>query len=260
MIDDLKPDELSDRLAGGWGSSIQVLDSTTSTMDVASKQAAAGASDGHVVLADQQTSGRGAHRRQWVSPPGTDLYLSVVVRPNVEAASTALVTLATGLGVRDAVATLLPGRSVQVKWPNDVWIERRKCAGILVESRTLGSRMDSMIIGVGLNVNRMQWPPDLAGTATSLRAEREGDQPFKRAEVLAALLSHMERWVTLFIRDGAQVVVNALRPHLALVGERVRWEDGNGLFEGIDQDGAAHVRTSAGVVSLHAARIEPVDH
>ena len=93
-------------------------------------------------------------------------------RPTVEPASTALITLATGLGVRDAVASLLPGRSVLVKWPNDIWIERRKCAGVLVESRTLGMRIDSVIIGVGLNVNRMQWPPELAGAATSLRAER----------------------------------------------------------------------------------------
>ena len=218
-----------------------------------------GAKDGHVVLADQQTRGRGAHGRQWLSPPGSDLYFSVVTRPAVEPASTALITLATGLGVRDAVASLLPGRSVLVKWPNDIWIERRKCAGVLVESRTLGMRIDSVIIGVGLNVNRMQWPPELAGAATSLRAERSGEEPFDRAEVLATLLSHMERWVSRFVRDGATVVVDALRPSLALVGERVRWEDGEGVFDGIDPDGAARVRTDAGVVSLHAAHIEPVE-
>jgi BirA family biotin operon repressor/biotin-[acetyl-CoA-carboxylase] ligase len=228
-------------------------------MDDASTAAAEGAEDGHVVLADQQTRGRGAHGRQWLSPPGSDLYFSVVIRPEVAPASSPLVTLATGLGVRDAVAALLPGRPVLVKWPNDIWIERRKCAGVLVESRTVGMRLDSMIIGVGLNVNRMQWPPELAGTSTSLRAEREDYEPFDRAEVLARLLSHMERWVKLFLKDGAAVVVNALRPNLALIRERVRWEDGDGVFDGIDQDGAARVRTDAGVVSLHAAHIEPVD-
>ena len=229
-------------------------------MDDASAAAAEGANDGHVVLADQQTRGRGAHGRQWLSPPGSDLYFSVITRPAVEPASTALVTLATGLGVRDAVAALLPGRSVLVKWPNDIWIERRKCAGVLVESRTVGMRIDSVIIGVGLNVNRLQWPPELAGAATSLRAERNEQEPFDRAEVLATLLSHMERWVNRFIQDGAPVVVSALRPSLALVGERVRWEDGEGVFDGIDPDGAARVRTDAGVVSLHAAHIESVDH
>jgi|GEM_PF-5295157 len=120
-------------------------------------------------------------------------------------------------------------------------------------------RLDSMVIGVGLNVNRMQWPPALAGAATSLRSERSDAKPFDRAEVLAALLCHMQRWVKLFIENGAPVVVNALRPSLALVGERVRWDDGDGVFDGIGSDGAARVRTEAGVLSLHAAHIEPLE-
>ncbi len=258
MIDDLDPKTLRGRMTGNWGSSLTVRDTTASTMDDASAAAAKGAEDGHLVLADQQTHGRGAHGREWVSPPGSDLYFSVVLRPAVEASSTALITLATGLGVRDAVASLLPGRSVLVKWPNDIWVDGRKCAGVLVESRTHGMRIDSVIIGVGLNVNRAQWPPELATIATSLRAERNGGEPFDRADVLAALLAHIERWVALFLRDGAAVVVDSLRPNLALMGERVRWEDGAGVFDGIDPDGAARVRTDAGVVSLHAAHIEPI--
>jgi len=259
VIDDLDPEKLRGRMTGTWGCSLTVHDSTASTMDDASAAAAKGAKDGHLVLADQQTRGRGAHGRQWVSPPGSDLYFSVVARPAVEAASTPLITLATGLGVRDAVASLLPGRSVLVKWPNDIWIDGRKCAGVLVESRTLGMRIDSVIIGVGLNVNRAQWPPELASTATSLRAERNGDEPFDRADVLAGVLAHIERWVDLLLRDGATVVVDSLRPRLALVGEPVRWQDGAGVFDGIDPDGAARVRTDDGVVSLHAAHIEPVE-
>lgn len=258
MIEDLRTERLHERISGTWGRSIELLESTASTMDDASAAAANGVADGHVVLADQQTRGRGAHGRHWVSPPGSDLYFSVVARPAVEPASTALITLASGLGVRDAVADLLPGRAVRVKWPNDIWIENRKCAGVLVESRTLGMRIDSVIIGVGLNVNRMQWPPDLASTATSLQAERVVEGPFHRVEVLAAVLSNMERWVKRFIRDGAPGVVNALRPRLALLGERVRWEDGVGSFEGIDDDGAARVQTQAGLVSLHSAHLEPI--
>jgi len=260
VIADLQPERLRNRVTGNWGTSLTVHDSTSSTMDDASAAAAKGAKDGHVVLADQQTRGRGAHGRQWLSPSGSDLYFSVVTRPTtVEPASTALITLATGLGVRDAVASLLPDSSVLVKWPNDIWIERRKCAGVLVESRTLGMSIDSVIIGVGLNVNRLQWPAELAGAATSLRAERSGEELFDRADVLATLLSHMERWVDRFVRDGAMIVVDALRPSLALVGEPVRWEDGQGVFDGIDADGAARVRTNAGVVSLHAAHIEPAE-
>ncbi|MGB8223324.1 MAG: biotin--[acetyl-CoA-carboxylase] ligase [Polyangiales bacterium] len=258
-MDDLLPARVQERLTGNWGRSLSVRERTDSTMDDASAAASEGAKEGHVVLADQQTRGRGAHGRQWLSPPGSDLYFSVVTRPAVDPASTALVTLATGLGVRDAVASLLPSRPVLVKWPNDIWIERRKCAGVLVESRTVGMRIDSMIIGVGLNVNRVDWPPDLASNATSLRAEHGSGEAFDRGDVLATVLAHMERWVSLFVRDGAPVVVNAMRPALALVGEQVRWEDGDGIFDGIDPDGAARVRTDAGVVSLHAAHIEPIE-
>ena len=259
MLDDLQPARIRARLTGKWGSSMTVQQSTASTMDDASAAAAEGATHGHLVLADQQTRGRGAHGREWISPAGSDLYFSVVTRPAVEPASTALITLATGLGVRDAVASLLPERSVLVKWPNDIWIERRKCAGVLVESRTVGMRIDSVIIGVGLNVNRAQWPPELEGAATSLQAARGGDESFDRADVLAVLLFHIERWVTRFIKDGAAVVVGGLRPHLALIGERVRWEEGEGLFDGIGPDGAARVRTEAGLVSLHAAHIQPIE-
>ncbi|MGB8329248.1 MAG: biotin--[acetyl-CoA-carboxylase] ligase [Polyangiales bacterium] len=258
MLDDLQPERLRRIITGSWGQSSSVCETTTSTMDDAATAASQGAKEGHLVLADQQTRGRGAHGRRWLSPPGSDLYFSVVTRPALEPASISLVTLATGLGVRDAVASLLPGRPVLVKWPNDIWVGGRKCAGVLVESRTLGMRLDSMIIGVGLNVNRLDWPPELEGEATSLRAERGADEAFDRCEVLATLLSHMERWVNLLVKDGAPVVVKAMRPVLALVGERVRWEDGAGVFDGIDHGGAARVRTDAGVVSLHAAHIEPV--
>ena len=228
-------------------------------MDDASAAAAEGAGDGHVVLAGQQTRGRGAHGRQWDSPPSSDLYFSVVARPSVEPASTALVTLASGLGVRDAAASFLLGRVVQVKWPNDIWIGRRKCAGILVESRTLGMCIDSIIIGVGLNVNRMQWPEALEGLATSMRAEAPGQEPMDRAEVLAAVLFNMERWVNRLVKDGAAAVVDALRPNLALVGERIRVEGSEAVFEGIDHAGAALVRSEGGLRALHAAHIEPLE-
>jgi biotin-(acetyl-CoA carboxylase) ligase len=117
-----------------------------------------------------------------------------------------------------------------------------------------------VIIGVGLNVNRIHWPSEIEHIATSLRAEREGHQPFDRGVVFAAALAHMERWVNEFVADGEQAVVDALSTKLALLGERVRWEDGQGVFEGIDRHGRARVRTSAGLVSLQAGHIEPIAH
>jgi BirA family biotin operon repressor/biotin-[acetyl-CoA-carboxylase] ligase len=258
MVEDLDLEKLRAHITGRWGESITVLKETSSTMDDAEAAARAGAVDGHVIVADRQTHGRGAHGRTWVSPSGTDLYFSVVARPMLEPSEVSLVTLATGLGVRDAIATLLPDRRVTVKWPNDVWIDRRKCAGILVESKMTGERVDAVVIGVGLNVNREAWPPELEGIATSIRQER-GGAPLNRVETLARVLSRIESWVTRLVEEGAPALVAALRPNLALLGQRVRWEDGEGIFEGIDDRGAARVRTDSRLATLHAARFEPID-
>ena len=243
---------------GRWGSSVTVLDVTSSTMDDAAAAAAEGAPDGHLVVADRQEDGRGAHGRSWESPGGTDLYFSIVARPQVQPSSVALVTLATGLAVRDTVAPYLAERVVEVKWPNDVWVGERKCAGILVESRMIGPSIDSVILGVGLNVNRTTWPAELDGIATSILEERGGD-PLDRLEVLVAVVARIEAWVDRLVQHGGAVLVDALRPHLALVGRRVSWEDGEGRFEGVDPRGAAIVRTEAGLRTLHAARFLPLD-
>lgn len=260
MAHELDSDRLRQLVMGRrWGQSLDVRATTSSTMDDAAEAAAAAAPEGHVVLADQQTHGRGAHGRDWVSPPGTDLYFSVVTRPTVAPESSAMMTLAAGLGVREAVAAWVPGRRVLVKWPNDIWIDRRKCAGVLTESRTVGASIDSVIIGVGVNVNRLDWPGELAGIATSLRAERSEDDWLDREQVFADVLFEMEQWIDRLVNHGAPVIVGALEPHLALLGERVRWEDGAGVFEGIDHDGAARIRTRGMMTSLHAGRLEPVD-
>ncbi len=257
MVDDLNAALLQRTVTGAWGASVDLRATTESTMDDAMAAAKDGAPDGHAIVADTQTRGRGAHGRSWESPPGSDLYVSVVSRPRVEPASIALVTLATGLGVADAVSVLLPGRDVNVKWPNDVWVGRRKCSGILVESRTVGSQIDAVIVGIGINVNRTKWAPALRGIATSLRAE--ADVAFDRTTVLAEVLTRAEGWVRRLEADGPAPVVHALTAKLALVGEPVRWEEGRGVFRGLGPDGAALVQTSDGTQSLRAARIEPIE-
>jgi BirA family biotin operon repressor/biotin-[acetyl-CoA-carboxylase] ligase len=254
----LDPEALRSALDGRWGTSVTVVESTSSTMDDAAAAAADGAPDGHVIVADRQDHGRGAHGRSWESPGGTDLYFSIVARPTLEPSSIALVTLATGLGVRDAVASFLPDRAIEVKWPNDVWVERRKCAGVLVESRMTGPTIDFVILGVGLNVNRLEWPAELEGIATSILQEGGGDV-LDRVDVLASVIGHIESRVDGLVNHGSGALVDALRPHLALVGDRVRWEDGEGVFEGVDAGGAALVRTNSKLQTLHAARFQPLD-
>jgi BirA family biotin operon repressor/biotin-[acetyl-CoA-carboxylase] ligase len=257
MTSPLDANTIQSKLHGRWGASTKVLDVTASTMDDAAAAAADGAPDGYLVVADRQERGRGAHGRSWESPGGTDLYFSIVARPKLEPSSIPLVTLATGLGVRDAVASFAPDHRVEVKWPNDVWIGGRKCAGVLVESRTDGPSIDSVVLGVGLNVNRTTWPAELKGIATSILQERGGE--LDRVLVLAAVVDRVEYWVGRLVEHGSDSVVGSLRSHLALVGRRVRWEAGEGVFEGVDPGGAALVRTESGLKTLHAATFQPLD-
>ncbi|GAB4215208.1 MAG: biotin--[acetyl-CoA-carboxylase] ligase [Sandaracinaceae bacterium] len=226
-----------------YGRSLDVRASTSSTNDDAREAASRGAPRGHVVVADAQTAGRGARGRTWASPPGTDLYVSIVERPDLTPRELAAITLAVGLGVRDACAAVLAQRGgtarVDVKWPNDVRIDGLKCAGVLVESSSVGDALGPVILGIGLDVNRTTWPDDLRGIATSLAAHVG---PLDRARVLATLLRCVEARVESLVRDGAPATIAALRPHLAMVGEEVEIDGVPARLEGLDDDGALRVR------------------
>jgi BirA family transcriptional regulator, biotin operon repressor / biotin---[acetyl-CoA-carboxylase] ligase len=132
-----------------------------------------------------------------------------------------------------------------VKWPNDVWIDRRKVAGILIEGRP---QEGWAVLGIGVNVTTEAFPDELADIATSLRLA--GYEP-TTAEVLSALVSALDRWI------GAppEVVLEASRSRDALKGERVRWADGEGIADGIDDSGALRVQTSNGPVTLDAGEV-----
>jgi BirA family biotin operon repressor/biotin-[acetyl-CoA-carboxylase] ligase len=243
-----------------YGRSLRVVAETDSTNDDARAEAERGAPDGHVVVADAQRRGRGSHGRSWASPVGTDLYLSIVARPELPLAQLAPLTLAVGLGVAEAVdAVLLDGATAKarVKWPNDVWLGGQKCAGILVEARSTGERAE-LVIGIGLNVNRIEFPDPLAAVATSLRASRAGHEPLDRANVLAALLLQVELRVDAFVREGGEPLSRALEPRLALVGTRVRCDGREGTLVGVAPSGALRLATATGLVELISGRIESV--
>lgn len=228
-----------------YGRSLVVLDETESTNDDARRAAAQGAARGHVVVADAQRRGRGAHGRSWSSPGGTDLYLSIVERLAIEPARIAPLTLAVGLGVSDAVQALAPGLEAKVKWPNDVWISGRKCAGILCEASSSAGAIEAIVIGIGLGVNRASFEGELASSATSLAIETGG--PLDRERALATLLGCVEPWVDRFASLGAAPIVEALRPRLALRGERVRIDDEQGTLLDVAATGAIRIETDRGV-------------
>jgi len=239
-----------------YGRSLRTLAVAGSTNDEARRDALGGAPSGHVVSADAQTRGRGSSGRTWSSPAGQDLFVSVVDRPALPLAHLPPLTLAVGLGVARAVEILLEGRvRSEVKWPNDVWLGGKKCAGILVESSTSGAAIEYVVIGIGLNVNRSDFEPELRDVATSLRACDPTAAPFDRTRALAVLLAEVERAVDRYVVDGPAATVRELEPRLAMLGQPAQCGDVAGVVVGVSATGALRMRTDQGVLELHSGRL-----
>ena len=240
-----------------YGRSLSVLETTSSTNDDARAALELGVPDGHVIAADSQRSGRGSRGNLWESPAGVDLYVSIIDRPKLSPSHRPLLSLAAGLGVVYAVETLIGTRPRPlVKWPNDVWLGERKCAGILIES--ISREPAAVVIGVGLNVNRKHWSSELSQIATSLIQASNPPQELDRALALACLLKEVEHWVDRLVELGPEPIIAALRERLALKGALVRCADVQGRFVGVAENGAAKIATSDGIAELMAGTLRPV--
>jgi BirA family biotin operon repressor/biotin-[acetyl-CoA-carboxylase] ligase len=215
---------------------------TDSTNARAKELAAAGAPGGLVVTADEQRAGRGRQGRSWFGPPGSSLLYSVLLRPFE---GDPLLALAVPVAVCEAAEAVAPVRC-QLKWPNDVWIDERKVAGILVEAHPDDGWA---VIGIGVNVAVPEgaFPEELRETATSLvPTEAESGAPPGGAptvdSVRAALNEALSRWV----EASRDEVLGAFRARDALSGRRVSWDGGQGTAEAVDEHGHLVVATDDG--------------
>ncbi len=240
------------------GQPLHVLPETGSTNDDAKAGARAGAPHGAVWIAETQTRGRGRQGRTWVSPPGENLLFSALFRIPCAPARVPPLSLVCGLAVRDAVARALGDDArVLVKWPNDVVVPTagglRKIAGILVESALAGSRVDHVVVGIGINVHTRSFPDDLAAIATSLALE--GAPSPDRAELLADVLAALDRDLEQAAHRGLGPVHARLAAHDAFLGRAVASDDGtiDGLAAGIDADGRLVVRRPDGTLTKVAS-------
>jgi len=228
------------------GQSIAYYSFIGSTNEVLKELAAQGAPEGTLVIADEQTAGRGRLGRKWLAPPGTSLLMSLLFRPDLAPDQAQRLTTICSLATADAIEGLT-GLPAGLKWPNDICIRGRKAGGILTESGTTGGRLDYVIVGMGLNVNlAVSALPELSGIATSLFQEL--GREVSRLELLWKILAGIEmryeslrrgkspheEWAARLINLGRQVQVTTPRGVLA------------GWAEGVDADGALILRTSDG--------------
>jgi BirA family biotin operon repressor/biotin-[acetyl-CoA-carboxylase] ligase len=221
--------------AAPFGSPRLHLRRTDSTNTRARELAAAGAPHGMLVTAAEQTAGRGRQGRTWTAPAGSSLLCSVIVRD-----PSPLMSLRAGVATAEAV-----GLESQLKWPNDVHVDGRKVAGILVEGRP---QEGWGVIGVGINVAVApeDFPAELAGRAGTLDLEPAAIEP-----ILARLLAALERWLA----APAAEMLEAVRARDALLGETITWAGGTARGAGIDEHGRLLVDTPDGRQALNAGEV-----
>ncbi len=223
------------------------LESVDSTNEEAKRRARAGAEDGTLIWAREQTQGRGRSGRSWTSPRG-NLYLSLILQPDCAPAAAAQLSFVAAIGVGAALGEVVPPMvEVQYKWPNDVLLNRRKTAGILLETESAShDRLDWLVLGVGINVGTH--PPDATYPATSLRNEGADDVTVEM--LLEAFARHFQSWVSRWLDDGFEPVRLAWREQARGIGEavavRLPAAELTGTFEDIDADGALLLRRPDG--------------
>ena len=264
-MSDPLPADLADALAAaeprlGAYAQARFFAEVESTNDVALALAAAGGPEGTSVLADAQRAGRGRRGRAWFSPPGAGLYLSVIVRPGDAVESLSLVTLAAGVAAAEAVAAIaqLP---IELKWPNDLVIGRpwRKLGGLLSESVGAGARVESVVVGIGLNLRHLAYPADMADRATSIEAEL--GRPVSRALLVVETLARLRDAMARLRAGDRDWVPRAWRQfgRAGLEGAPVRWQDQGALCRGlardVDADGALLVERDGRVERLVAGEV-----
>ncbi len=216
-----------------FGAQVHHYYSIGSTMDVASELAHHGAPHGTIVLAEEQTAGRGRLGHSWYSERSTGIYCSLILRPKMPAALGPVLTLAAGLALADTVSELAH-QPADLRWPNDVLLGELKCGGVLLEMTAEAELVKHLGLGIGVNVNQQAFPQELAGEATSLALV--AGRCLSRAEVLETLLHALDGRCRQFLDAGSASVIADFQSRSSFAwGRRVVVENQSGSFTGATQ-------------------------
>jgi BirA family biotin operon repressor/biotin-[acetyl-CoA-carboxylase] ligase len=246
----LTPSEIKPILKTKWiGKTIHHFHTLDSTNSKAYQLALDGAEEGEVVVAESQEKGRGRLGRQWFSPPFLNLYLSVILRPKIPPHQASLITLMAAIATADAIQKF-SGFLPLIKWPNDILLRNRKVAGLLNEINSEMDRIHFVILGIGINLNMDEkvFSKEIRTVATSLKIEMR--QTISRKAFLQSLLQELEKWYTIFMKQGSAVILKAWRDRAHLKGRRVKvtsfGETLGGIAVDVDSDGALILETADG--------------
>jgi BirA family biotin operon repressor/biotin-[acetyl-CoA-carboxylase] ligase len=242
------------------GLPIHHYETIDSTMIEASRLAAQGAAAGTMILAEMQTDGRGRLGRRWHSEESSGIYFTLILRPQLSPAAAPVLTLMAGVSLATVVESLVPGM-VDLRWPNDLLVNGRKCAGILVEMRAEPDSIDHVLLGIGINVNQTDFPAGLETEPSSLQLE--AGRPIQRADLLISLLKQLDTDYNSLLTAGPAATIQRFE-HISSYarGRKVRvGEDGNyvfGVTAGLASDGILLLRRENGSVErIVAGHVRP---
>ena len=244
---DLDAARIESALARGsipWGRPLIVTPLTASTNDDAKRAARNGAPEGAAFVADAQSSGRGRLGRTWFSPSGENLYASFVLRPSFDPKRIPLVTLTAGLAVVDAVVPRVAARRVGLKWPNDVYVDGRKVAGILSEAQVIDGRVAWIVVGIGINVRTRAFPSELAERSTSLAIA--GATALHRGDLFVDLAGALFRRIATLREGNVRDLVAEFAARDEIAGQAITVDGAPAIALGIAEDGALRIRRADG--------------
>ncbi len=240
------------------GRKVYAYKSVQSTNTIASQLADAKAPEGSIVVAESQTKGRGRLGREWHSPVGTGIYLSIILYPKIDPVKAPGLSVMTAVSLAETIAAYKP-KTVHIKWPNDCLVNGRKVAGILTELSAEIGHTNYVVVGVGINVNqrRRDFPKEISRRATSLRAELR--QEIHRVEFLQKFLTNFEKDYRRFKKSGLKNLRKQFLQYSNLIGKKVNLDMSGNIISGraidIDQNGGLVMETPGGIQTFNAGEV-----
>lgn len=260
--DRVDPARISNYLATNrLGQSIHYFEDCTSTQTIGHELARNEAVDGTVIIAESQSKGKGRMARHWESTKGKGIWMTVIIRPNVLPHQAPQFTLVVAVAVVNAIKSLYKHIHPEIKWPNDILINGKKCTGILTEMIAEIDQVQALLIGIGINVNQQSsdFPEELQNIATSLSIEE--NESLDRAILIATILNYLEKYTDLYVQHGFSPIKILWEEASGTIGKRIRAttlrEVIEGLAIGITEDGILEIQLDNGEIKrVYSADIE----
>lgn len=256
--DVLSKNELESRMTTRWaGRKIYYFEETDSTNNDARRLVLGDGGHGVLVVADKQTAGKGRRGRTWLSPSGTNIFMSIGLKPDLSPDKASMLTLVMALAVCDAVREAT-GLDSQIKWPNDIVVNGKKICGMLTEMEAELDCIHSVVIGAGINVNQKEFPEEIRETATSLYLE--SGNSMIRAELIEKTMCYFEEYYEKFMEAGNLAPLQkAYNDRLVNCDMKVRVLDPRGEYEGIakgvDELGELLVERDGSITKVYAGEV-----